>query len=67
MLIDFLENSIKRQEAAKNRGKDKQKSTFEYIKAILYNSKAQKACFVAIFIGVSLKSFNRCSVFSQIY
>jgi hypothetical protein len=29
MLIDFLENSIKRQEAAKNRGKDKQKSTFE--------------------------------------
>ena len=61
-LQNFEERSIKRKEVAKNRGKDKLKSAFAVAVANPYSRIAQKASFVAFFISLSLKSFNRCSV-----
>jgi hypothetical protein len=52
---------------AKNRGKDKLKFAFAIAVANPYTRIAQKASFVAFFIGLSLKSFNRCSVLAQFY
>jgi hypothetical protein len=61
-LKDFEERSIKRKEMAKNRGKDKLKLAFAVAVANPYTRIAQKTSFVAFIIGLSLKSFNRCSV-----
>jgi hypothetical protein len=47
---------------AKNRGKDKLKLAFTVAVANPYTRVGQKASFVAFFIGLSLESFNRCSV-----
>ena len=47
---------------AKNWGKDKLKLAFAVAVANPYTRIAQKTSFVALIIGLSLKSFNRCSV-----
>jgi hypothetical protein len=62
-LQDFEERSIKRKEMAKNRGKDKLKLAFTVAEANPHTRIAQKASFVAFFIGLSLKSYNRDVVF----
>jgi hypothetical protein len=47
---------------AKNRGRDKLKLAFTVAVANPHTRIAKKASFVVFSIGLSLKSFNRCSV-----
>ena len=61
-LQNFEERSKKRREMAKNRGRDKLKLAFTVAVANPHTRIAKKASFVVFSIGLSLKSFNRCSV-----